>query len=234
MSQTAISDAYRAEQADLNRRAAARLARVFPSLNFRDIDASAPGWILAVERIGADLHLASQSLAKEAYLSYRRDAGVQGTVEFILPDGEGGKLRASLLNEGPYAAKHLLSGGKRITDAARTVFSNTTGHALQWGQAGGRDLISTTVQTDRRAVGYKRIARSTACRFCRMLADRGAVYREPTVFASHPHCQCSAVPVFRGGEVGPEATAEQYIASRRPNNAKERERLRDFLALYGE
>lgn len=94
-----------------------------------------------------------------------------------------------------------------------------------------RDTVLSNRQRDPQAVGWTRITRGArSCKFCRMLADRGAVYREATVrFAAHDDCMCTAAPVFRGGEVGPEASTVQYMASKRRRTAKEKAFLRDYL-----
>lgn len=94
-----------------------------------------------------------------------------------------------------------------------------------------RDTIITNRKQDPACVGWKRITRgSKSCSFCRMLADRGAVYRKGTAtFASHDDCMCTAAPVFEGGDVGPEATTAQYMASKRRRTPKEKAFLRDYL-----
>ena len=95
-----------------------------------------------------------------------------------------------------------------------------------------RDTITVNRRQDPASVGWKRIT-NKCCGFCRMLADRGAVYRESTArFAAHPHCDCSAAPVFTTGETGPEASAIQYMASKRKRTPAEKAELRDFLSLY--
>lgn len=95
-----------------------------------------------------------------------------------------------------------------------------------------RDTILTNQKQDPGAVGWKRITRgSKSCPFCRMLADRGAVYRKDTAtFAAHDDCMCTAAPVFKGGDVGPEASTAQYMASKRRRTPKEKAFLRDYLA----
>ena len=91
-----------------------------------------------------------------------------------------------------------------------------------------RDTITTNRRRDPAAAGWRRVT-SGGCKFCRMLADRGAVYRESTArFASHPHCNCSAVPVFDGDD-GPEASVMQYVASRRKRTPAQQQALRDYL-----
>lgn len=93
-----------------------------------------------------------------------------------------------------------------------------------------RDTILTNTNNDPQAIGWKRIT-SNCCKFCTMLADRGAVYRESSArFAAHPHCDCSAAPAFVGGAVGPEASVMQYRASQRSRSPEQRAALRDYLA----
>lgn len=104
-------------------------------------------------------------------------------------------------------------------------------------QGGFTGTITDNTNRDPAAVGWKRIARPGACKLCTMLASRGAVYKESTArFAAHTGgpkgggpCHCTAAPVFSGGDVGPEASVEQYRASRRRTTAADRERLRAYL-----
>ncbi|MGN7978209.1 hypothetical protein ACTJJ4_11605 [Microbacterium sp. 22195] len=95
-----------------------------------------------------------------------------------------------------------------------------------------RDTILTNRKRDPACVGWMRITRGAkSCGFCRMLAARGAVYREETArFASHDDCLCTAAPVFKGGAMGPEADTTQYMASKRRRTPKEQAFLRDYLA----
>src|SRR5690606_39363030 len=68
---------------------------------------------------------------------------------------------------------------------------------------------------DTEAIGWSRNANYDACKFCLMLAGRGALYRkrETTQFAAHTDCQCTYVPVFRNGEHGPEASRSEEHTS---------------------
>jgi hypothetical protein len=92
-----------------------------------------------------------------------------------------------------------------------------------------RDTILTNRRNDPESVGWRRIA-SSGCKFCRMLADRGAVYRQSTVqFASHPNCHCTAQPVFRENDPGTEVGEFQYMASRRNKTPETRRRVREYL-----
>lgn len=92
-----------------------------------------------------------------------------------------------------------------------------------------RDTITENTTRDPSAVGWRRIASGTGCKLCRMLADRGAVYKESTArFAAHGSCHCSATPAFNSGD-GPEASVMQYVASQRRRSEKDRARLREYL-----
>lgn len=92
-----------------------------------------------------------------------------------------------------------------------------------------RDTILTNTQNDPSAVGWRRHTSGSGCRFCLMLAARGAVFKESTArFAAHGHCSCSASPVF-DGEDGEEASVMQYVASRSHRSPRQQKALRDYL-----
>ena len=92
-----------------------------------------------------------------------------------------------------------------------------------------RDTITTNSRRDPESVGWQRIS-SGGCKLCRMLAGRGAVYKQSTAhFATHPNCGCSAAPVF-DGQPGEEASAIQYVASHRRRSPQQKQALRDYLA----
>jgi len=97
-----------------------------------------------------------------------------------------------------------------------------------------RDTVTINRQRDPASVGWRRITNG-GCRFCRMLADRGAIYREATVrFAAHPNCHCTAQPVFDVNDTGETASVIQYKASRRSRTPAQRAELRAYLdEFYG-
>lgn len=101
---------------------------------------------------------------------------------------------------------------------------------------GYRDSILGNTRTDTDAIGWSRITRPGACKFCVMLAGKGSVYnsRSTAIFAAHTNCHCAARPEFKGGDHGPEANALQYVASSRraktdKAQAARNKRLRAYL-----
>ncbi len=102
------------------------------------------------------------------------------------------------------------------------------------------DTITENSQDDPDSVGWRRFARPGACKFCLMLAARGAVYTESTArFAAHGavmrdgrkggNCMCIAGPAYATEADLVEATPIQYLASRRRRTAADRARLREYL-----
>ena len=95
---------------------------------------------------------------------------------------------------------------------------------------GFRDSITGNTRQDEDAIGWSRVTRPGACKFCTMVASRGAVFREETAtFASHTNCHCAARPEFRGGLHGPEASAMQYVASQKRRSPAQQKALRKYL-----
>lgn len=95
-----------------------------------------------------------------------------------------------------------------------------------------RDTITGNRQRDSEADGWRRITVG-GCKFCRMLASNGAVYRKETVrFAAHPNCHCTAEPVFAGQGSGQEASVMQYMASKRNRTPEQRAQLREYLDTH--
>lgn len=63
----------------------------------------------------------------------------------------------------------------------------------------GRFTVTESSFRDPHADGWMRLGQGKNCPFCDLLISRGAVYSEATVqFASHDHCNCIAVPAFKG------------------------------------
>lgn len=92
-----------------------------------------------------------------------------------------------------------------------------------------RDTIVTNRRRDPSAVGWRRVA-SGGCKFCQMLAGKGAVYSEATArFAAHDNCHCTAQPVFSSEDYGEEANVMQYMASRKRRSPEQQARLREYL-----
>lgn len=173
----------------------------------------------------------SSALAADFYDEQREQAAARGRfrAEPIVPD------RTEKIRRGALWAVGAPTG----EEASRRVLNLVTDEVGRPFQA----TVTGNTARDPETAGWKRITRPGACKFCLMLADKGAIYRKDTVrFAAHGtrshgggktsggECQCTAAPVFKGGELGPEADVLQYAANGgRIRTDKQRERLRNYL-----
>jgi hypothetical protein len=91
-----------------------------------------------------------------------------------------------------------------------------------------RLTVSDSSISDPRADGWQRSA-SGGCTFCQMIASRGAVFTARTVdFASHDHCNCVAVPAFKGRA----RPVRPYTPSERNSTDAEQELAEEYLASH--
>jgi hypothetical protein len=119
--------------------------------------------------------------------------------------------------------------GDLEAEMARMV-DEVTRLAAKEAARGFRDSILGNTRMDEDAIGWSRVARAGACKFCVMVASRGAVYRQDTAtFAAHKNCHCTAQPEFRNGTHGPEASVEQYLAAQSTRTPAQRNALRKYL-----
>lgn len=102
--------------------------------------------------------------------------------------------------------KARIAGGESRIDALAASQSYLTGFAVSEPARLGRDLVLDTVEHDRRFEAYQRVAEPGACRFCRMLATRGPVYRSRASAAQtsdgkryHLHCHCHITAITDRG-----------------------------------
>ena len=114
-------------------------------------------------------------------------------------------------------------------EVARAV-ANLDGELEMLVADGFRETVVGNTREDPDAVGWKRHANPGACKFCLMLAAKGAVYTEDTArFATHPNCYCIAGPAIGHKEIWAEATPMQYLASERVRTPEEKKNLRAYL-----
>lgn len=128
-----------------------------------------------------------------------------------------GKFRATMADS-PYqdASEPLVrrAAGALFTDAPEGALLTLAATVPKYVLAASRATISLSADRDPRASGWQRVASGGACRFCRLLAGKGAVYRETSVhFAAHGHCNCAAVPSWDPS--APEVHVDLYKASQR-------------------
>jgi hypothetical protein len=139
-------------------------------------------------------------------------------------DAEGipGRFRAAEQTS-PYedATEGLVrrAAGDLFTDNPAGALLTLTTSAGKYALAAGRETVARATDRDPQASGWQRVTRSGSCRFCTMLAQRGAVYKESSAFfASHGDCNCAAVPSWDPN--APEVDTFAYEASVRMSDLR--------------
>lgn len=162
---------------------------------------------------------AAVAIATDWYDEARMASDVPGAFRAIPPPARDPGVRALIgwsLSEATSldTVLPLVVGGvtKRIANAAR-------------------DSVQGSAVADPRSDGWQRLATPGSCDFCRMIAQRGAVFRESTVnFGAHDSCLCQAAPAFKGRP----RPVDQYVPSlkRRPVETREADnaRAREWIA----
>lgn len=173
--------------------------------------------------------LGSAALAADFYEEQRELAGVRSlyVVDAVVPD------RTVKIRRGVAWASDPFFDGDLDGVAAVGVVTSRLAEVVQLETARPfRDTITTNRRKDPAAVGWRRITRG-GCKFCRMLADKGAIYKHDTaLFAAHPSCHCTAQPVFTTNDTGVEASVMQYKASAKNRTAKQQAELRTYLNTF--
>lgn len=221
-------DRYRAAQLGLSRllvRDVRRLRRLIIPSRLRS---SMPDWFAAVQVVVDQYAQASAALGAEFYDAQRDAAGASGsfTVPIADPPPEE-RTEASLRwatkdvwERDPDVATpaQLEPVDVRLDQAEKKAESVTQKLVAD----AGRETVLGAVRQDRQATAWARSAALGACAFCRMLAIRGAVFKQDTAgFRAHDGCHCMTIPVFAG---------QRFELS---DKAKEWERLyREYAAPY--
>lgn len=126
---------------------------------------------------------------------------------------------------------------RRVTETEVDPVTALTSKVGKYVLSGSRETVRLSTFADPRASGWQRVTRAGSCRFCRMLAGRGAVYKETTAhFASHGKCNCAAVPSWDAN--APEVDVRLYEASKRTTGMRPEDRdahnaaIREALDIY--
>lgn len=142
---------------------------------------------------------ASAAAALRYFVDFRRLEGVPGQVVVTLPaQPPAEQVEAGLRGA---ALSGVVKGRRRgLTPeaSARNGFVNLSGTATGLVLGGGRETLLGAVKGDPAAQGWQRVTDSSPCAFCRMVASRGAVFKDEAGadFKAHGGCGCGAEPYY--------------------------------------
>ena len=236
---------YRAAQVGLTRlliREVRGLRRlILPSR----LQASVPDWLAAMNAVVEQYARTSSHLAAEFYDGQREAAGVRGTFTVPLADPPPQEQTEASLR---WATKDLWPRDpedEQTTDAQRQPMDVRLDQAEKKAEQVAQKLVTDTgrgtvqeaVRRDRLATAWARSAALGACAFCKLLAARGAVYKQDTAdFRAHDGCHCGVIPVFKGQqfELSPHAREWEriYREYAAPHSGEQLRRFRLALAEH--
>lgn len=157
-------------------------------------------WPLIVAQYGE----AGAAAAADWYDDVRADTGVPGSYRARVAEPAAAEIVEASVR---YSAAHLFTATPGLV--VPSLLDSGSKQVL----LPARMTIAESARRDPRAVGWRRVTRSGSCKFCRFLAQRGAVYVRDVDFASHGHCNCASVPSW--DENAPEVDVRAYEASSR-------------------
>lgn len=230
-------DAIRTDLALISAAVAADVQQVAASAEAGGVTAVRSALFAAAPLIVGDYIDGAAALAFDWYTELREEAGVTKPHALRLVTSVDADRIAALTADATSALRREVDD---IAQAMQGSIDHLASSLLAEVMDGFRETVTENAAEDPEAAGWKRFAQPGACKFCKMLADRGAVYRRETArFAAHGafvggkrtggDCMCIAGPAFGGKDEWAEATPMQYVASQRRRTAKQRADLRAYL-----
>lgn len=209
---TALTNSHRRELTVVASVTASQVTPTVRGANPADIDA---WWNTVATTLTG---IVAQGFASTAILASRylvAHAAIEGAeVEPVLVDPETDQIEAALRITGPVAFKTQLRNSGSTEAALRIMTRRTTASATRLALLGARQTSMATVDRAPQIVGFRRVTAPNPCKFCKMLADRGAVFKTSDSAAFvvgrggqprgsrrigqsyHDNCRCSVEPVY--------------------------------------
>ncbi|MFD7861862.1 hypothetical protein [Streptomyces sp. NPDC059783] len=171
------------------------------------LHSSVPDWLAAMQEVIDQYARVSAALGAEFYDGQRAAAGVPDGFTVPVADPPPPEQTEASLR---WASKDVWErdpDDPATTDAQREPLEVRLDQAEKKAEAVAQKLVTDTgrgtvqeaVRQDRQATAWARAAALGACSFCKVLASRGAVYKQNTAgFQAHDGCHCGVIPVFRG------------------------------------
>lgn len=193
-----LTQLHRAQQLLLRRATISQVRKLWPALDWARLDATYPEFALSVAALVQKNRLTSAGLAALYLTAFRKASGVPGELKVVFAEPLiVDQFTTSLRVVSVIAAKKAAASGDAEALAMANALTQTEGSMARLVLDSGRDTVVQSVKADQAAFGWQRVLGGAGCDFCRMLAGRGAVYKESTSdFEAHDHCGCTSEPVY--------------------------------------
>lgn len=193
-----LTEAHRLAQLRIGAQTVRDMLLLWDLIDPTALDVTMPTWQRFALQLIAERHSASAFIAGDYLRAFRAiEAPTAAPFAPIFGRLDLAAATTSLEVTGPVSLKRAMTAGADLAKAAETAKVNTARAGMRHVLDGGRSTITATTAADPALVGYRRVTSGDACKFCSMLAGRGAVYSASTSrFQSHDGCSCSAEPVY--------------------------------------
>lgn len=191
-----LTQQFRVGQLGVRSRMLERLLRLWPLLDIRRLDATAPEWLRLSTLTIAEHRLESARLAAR-YYEQLRTVELPGAESYrarvldSVPEAAADEaIRSSLIVTGPVAIKkatHRITNLAEVDSPAaaeralakvhESALTQVEGAAVRHVLNGGRDLLREEGARDVRALAFARVSDGDPCYFCALMISRGFVYR---------------------------------------------------------
>ena len=206
------------------------LAKVWRLLHPQALDRSLSTWVAGVHAVVSRYGPMAATLAADHYDAARATARAPGRFTVQIPDAPDEQHVDTVMR---WATKELWGrDAETLAERVAAAQQKSDAAASKLVTDLARATVTDAVNEDPAAVGWTRVAKPTACAFCRLLATRGGVYTQATVkFRAHDGCSCTAEPVFKGQRWEPSAHVRQWQAEYRKAAQMKGDTLKNFRRI---
>lgn len=187
---------HRRQQLALRRVTLAEMRKLWPALDWENLDSTYPALAGATAEMVARYRRTSAGLAAAYLRAYRVASGLDGDVKIVIPQALNVEQMDSTLHSLTVAAaKTSAAKGVLAPEAMSNALTRSSGAMARLVLDAGRETVTRTIQSDEQATGWRRVLGGGGCDFCRKLAGR--VYpRDNADFDAHGKCGCTSEPVY--------------------------------------
>lgn len=191
-----LTQVHRRQQLALRKVTLAEMARLWPALDWTNLDSTYPVLAGSVAEMVAKYRRTSTGLAAGYLRAYRVASGLDGDVRIVIPPVLNVEQFDSTLHSLTVAAaKNSAAQAIAVDVAMQSALTRSSGAMARLVLDAGRQTVTRTIQADDKARGWRRVLGGGGCEFCQKLAGR--VYpRDNADFDAHGHCACTSEPVY--------------------------------------
>jgi hypothetical protein len=186
---------HRRQQLALRKTTIAQMEKVWPALDWADLDRSFPGFAASVLTLVSKNRRTSSGLAAAYLRAFRVASGLSGDVKIVVPVMPREQFTTALRVTSLVAAKKSAALLVPADVAMTNAFTQSSGSMARLVLNAGRETVNESLKVDPKARGWMRVLGGGGCDFCRMLAGR--VYPTDNAgFDAHDRCGCTSEPVY--------------------------------------